>query len=509
MSESDEKDLLFGEFSRVSKRAWKKEAERTLGKGRSYEDLVWETEDAIAVEPLYTREEAADFVPRGSGLPGEFPFARGTRRGNNRWLVAEDVEATGPAEAAERALSAVKSGADYVIFRLEGKMKRGEMRTLVRYVSPLRTSFGFDVSGNPKRTAELFVSNFEREEVDASKLRGGIFFDPMGTFLAVGDTISSLGKPIYETAETIDYLSGKSPDYGAFTVESSTFRDAGATVVQELAFTVAAAVEYLTRLRFYGIGVDDACRHMVFCFSTGSGYFEEIAKLRAARVLWANVVRRFSPEDESSEKMRIHCRTSRFNKTVFDPHVNMLRATTEALAAVIGGTDSLSVDPFDVHRGGPDEFSRRIARNVQLLLMRESRMDAVADPGGGSYLLEKLTREIAEKSLELFQRVEAEGGFLECARSGFVQSEVKRSGRKASDDVCAKRRILVGTNEFPDPLEKVPDGLFEEEEEPGEKEVPKRKSGVRPLPPSRAAERFERTRALGEKNAERTKGGSP
>lgn len=509
MSESEEKDLLFGGFSRVSKRTWKKEAERTLGKGRSYEDLVWETEDGIAVEPLYTREEAADFVPRRNGPPGEFPFARGTRRGNNRWLVAEYVEATDPAEAAERASSAVKSGADYVIFRLEGRMKRREMRTLTRYVYPLRTSFGFEVSGDPRRTAELFVSNFEREEVDASELRGGIFFDPVGAFLAVGDTISSVVKPIYKIAETIDYLSGKSPDYGAFTVGGSTFRDAGATVVQELAFTVAAAAEYLVRLRFYGIGVDDACRHMVFCFSAGSGYFEEIAKLRAARVLWANVVRRFDPKDESSGKMRIHCRTSRFNKTVFDPHANMLRATTEALAAVIGGTDSLAVDPFDFHGGEPDEFSRRIARNIQLLLMREARMDAVADPGGGSYLLEKLTREIAGKSLELFQRVEAEGGFLECARSGFIQSEVKRSGRRAADDVCAKKRILVGTNEFPNPLEKIPDGLFEEAEKAVAKEVPKRKSGVRPLPPSRAARRFELTRALGEKNAERTKGGLP
>ena len=510
MSESDEKNLLFGEFPRVSKREWRKEAERTLGKGRSCEDLVWETGDGIAVEPLYTEEEAADFVPRETGPPGEFPFARGTREGNNRWLVAEEIEAAEAAEAARRALAAVDGGADSVVFHLEGATTRKKMEVLTKDIDPLATRVSFDVAERPEKTAALFVSSCEKRGADPAKLAGGVFFDPAGLLLSRGDSVSSFGKRLAEVAETIGYLSGKSPDYGAFAVKSSTFRDAGATVVQELAFTVAAAVECLVELRRLGVGVDDACRRMVFCFSTGSDYFEEIAKLRAARALWANVARRFSPADESSEKMRIHCRTSKFNKTVCDPHVNMLRATTEAMAAVIGGTDSLAIDPFDAHGGEPDEFSRRIARNIQLLLRSESHLDAVTDPGGGSYLLERLTREISRKSLELFRQVESSGGFLECVGSGFVQTAVGRSGEEAADDVLSGKRVLVGTNEFPNPLERVPDGLFEEGEKRREKETPKRGSDrVKPLRPFRAAERFEKERTVRERTTEKTGEVSP
>ena len=505
MSESGEKNLLFGDFPRVSKGEWKKEAERTLGKGRSYADLERETEDAIAVEPLYTRKEAAEFFLRQDCPPGEFPFVRGTRREGNAWLVSEDVRAADATEAARQALAATRGGADSVIFHLEGKIGRRDMEILTGNLDPLATRVSFDVAEDPGKTASLFVSSCERRDVDPAKLAGDVFFDPAGLLLAGGESPLSFRERLGETAETIVYLSAVAPGYGAFSVKSATFKDAGATVVQELAFTLAAAVECLVGLRALGVGTDDACRHLVFSFSAGSGYFEEIAKLRAARVLWANIAKRFSPADPSSGKMRIHCRTSRFNKTVRDPHVNMLRATTEAMASVIGGAESLAVDPFDIHSGEPDGFSRRVARNVGLLIRHESRLDAVADPGGGSYHLEKLTRETAQKSLELFQRVEAEGGFLECARSGFVQDAVERSGEKATDDVRSGKRVFVGTNEFADPLEKIPDGVFGETEEPA-KSGP---AGVRPLRPSRATGRFERERALPERSAEKTEEVSP
>lgn len=504
MSEPDEKNLLFGEFPRVSKREWREEAERTLGEGRSCEDLEWETEDGIALEPLYTREEAADFVPWKDSPPGEFPFARGTRKGGNGWLVAEDVRAADPAEAARLAGAATRGGADAVVFHLEGETTRKEMEVLTADIDPLATRVSFDVSEGPEKTAELFVSSCEEKGADPAKLAGGVFFDPAGLLLSRGDSVSSFEERLAEAAGTIGRLSGRSPGYGAFSVKSGTFGDAGATIVQELAFTVAAAVECLVGLRDLGVGTDDACRHLVFSFSAGSDYFGEIAKLRAARVLWANVARRFCPADPSSEKMRIHCRTSKFNKTVRDPHVNMLRATTEAMACVIGGADSLSVDPFDVHGKAPDGFSRRVARNVQLLIRHESRLDAVADPGGGSYHLEKLTLETARSSLELFQRVEAAGGFLECVGSGFVQDSVERSGERAAGDVLSGKRVLVGTNEFPDPAEKIPEDIPEKTgKSPGKKPAKGAAAGVRPLRPSRAAERFEKERPL-----RRRRGGS-
>lgn len=502
VKEEREQTLLFGDFPSVSKENWKKEAEKKIAKPGYYKGLLWHTEDGIAVEPLYTEEEAKDFLFGENPLPGEFPFVRGAHRGDNNWLLTEDIELVAPKDAARDALAAIKGGADSITFISETRMKREIIETLIRDIDPLRTSINFALRENPEKVCALFISSCKKKGIDTRELSGAIFFDPLSQLLTRGSLVTALDKHVEKIAKTIRDLSDAAPGYAAFSVNSSTFKNSGATITQELAFTIAAAVEYLVMLRQKGIDADSACRHLIFSFSTASSYFAEIAKLRAARLLWANIVEKFAPASAESAKMRIHCRTTTFNKTIYDSHANIPRATLEAMASVIGGTDSLTVEPFDAHYRGPDELSRRVARNIQLLIKNESHLDAVTDPGGGSYHIEKLTQSISQKSLELFQEIEGEGGYLECLKSGFIQNAVKSSKKKTLLDISRRKKALIGTNEFPNPLEKMV-GLIRKTA-PEEEEVADSTPTVMPLAESRAAQDFEKIRLVSEKHAERT-----
>ena len=494
--------LLFDDFPSVSKESWKKETEKRIAKHVRYEDLVWHTEDGIAVEPFYTEEEAKDFFFRENQFPGEFPFVRGTRKKDNSWLLTEDIKLAAPEDAVRDALAAIKGGAGSLTFFAETKIKREVMETLIKDIDPLRTNFNFALREDPEKACALFISCCRKKGIDTQELSGAFFFDPLSQLLAHGSLATTLDKHVEKIAKTIGYLSDAAPGYAAFSVKSSTFKNSGATITQELAFTIAAAVEYLVMLRQRDVDADCACRHLVFSFSTGSSYFAEIAKLRAARALWGNIAEKFAPASAESTKMKIHCRTATFNKTAYDSHVNIPRATLEAMASVIGGTDSLTVEPFDAHYGEPGKFSRRVARNIQLLIKNESHLDVVTDPGGGSYHIEKLTQSISQKSLKLFQEIERKGGYLECLKNGFIQNAVESSRKKTTRDISRRKKTLIGTNEFPNPLEKMTGHI--QETAPTEKEINSSTPTVTPLTQSRAAQGFEKIRLLSEEYEKKT-----
>ncbi|MCY3985589.1 MAG: acyl-CoA mutase large subunit family protein [Candidatus Dadabacteria bacterium] len=500
MSKSEKEQgniLLFDDFPETSKEVWKEEVEKRA----SFEDLIWYTEDGIDIEPLYTKEEAGDFPLGKETLPGEFPFVRGTGKKDNRWLITEEIKFAGAQDAIIAASAAVRGGADSLVFIPQTEIKPRTMKTLIKETNPLRISMNFAVREDPQKVSALFLSSCAGMGIDTRKLRGCLFFDPLSHLLARGSLVTPLGENLEKIKETIESLSDSAPGYAAFSVRSSTFKNSGATITQELAFTVAAAAEYLVMLKERGVSADKTCRHMVFCFSTGSSFFAEIAKLRAARVLWANIVEQFSPALPDSFRMRIHCHTSTFNKTIYDSHSNIMRTALEAIASVIGGTESLTVEPFDAHYRETGELSRRIARNIQILLRNESHLGTVTDPGGGSYHVEKLTRSISEKSLELFQEIERKGGYLECVRSGFIKNAVISSGKKTLNDISRRRKTLVGTNEFPNLTER----MAEEIRKPLEGEKINSGDGAPEVfLESRAARDFEKIRLLSEKFAERT-----
>ncbi len=217
-------------------------------------------------------------------------------------------------------------------------------------------------------------------------------------------------------------------------INASNFNNAGADIVQELAFGISMGSEYMAQLTDRGISADMAASKIRFSFGTGSHYFPEIAKLRAARLLWSVVINGFHPENIEKMKMDIHCVTSEWNKTIYDPYVNLLRTQTEAMSAILGGTDSLTVEPFDIVFRNPDEFSERIARNQQLILKEEAYFDKVADPAAGSYYIENLTNLISENAWKLFLEIEEKGGFLSCLKSGFIQNKLSESATKRQND---------------------------------------------------------------------------
>ncbi len=486
--EREKEAFLFDGFPSVSKEIWKKKVEESASVPSFYEDITWNIEDGLAIEPLYTEEETE-----------KFSLVRGSGQGNNNWRATEDLVLSNAKNTARAAALAIDGGADALTFHLKTTIKRKTLETLIKDIDPLRTSVNFALNEDPEKVCNLFISACRKKGIDTTQLNGGVFFDPFSVLLTCGTSSTTLEEQIEKIVTAVEYLSEHAPDYGAFSVKSRTFKDSGASITQELAFTVAAAVEYLVMLLERGVKADTACRHLVFSFSTGSSYFAEIAKLRAARVLWTKVVEKFSPTVELSGKMKIHCHTTSFNKTVYDPYLNIPRATVEAMASVIGGTDFLTVEAFDASYKEPDEFSTRMARNIQLLIKNESRLDAVIDPGGGSYHIEKLTRSIAQKSLELFQKIETEGGYFECLKNGFIQNAIKSAREKILRDVSLGKQTILGTNEFPNIGEKMANHI-----QKVSRDQAKAKTALpaaEPLEELRAAQRFEKVRIANEEYA--------
>jgi methylmalonyl-CoA mutase len=262
-----------------------------------------------------------------------------------------------------------------------------------------------------------------------------------------------------------DYLASLTRYASAFSnlrtihLNASNFNNAGADIVQELAFGISMGSEYMTQLTSRGLSTDMAASKIRFSFGIGSKYFPEIAKLRAARLLWSVIVKGFLPEHNESMKMDIHTVTSSWNSTVYDPYANMLRTQTEAMSSILGGTDSLTVEPFDSVFRDSDEFSERIARNQQLILKEESYFDKVVDPSAGSYYIETLTNMIAESAWKLFLEIEDQGGFISSLKSGLIQRKLLSSAEKRRSDIESGREKLLGANLFPDSKESAPSDI--------------------------------------------------
>ncbi len=239
------------------------------------------------------------------------------------------------------------------------------------------------------------------------------------------------------------------PALRVLSVNSDILNNAGAYIFQELGYALAWGAEWLAMLTEAGVDVDTVAKRIKFNMGISSNYFMELAKFRAARMLWAQIVEQFKPACKCSCKMMAHAVTSEFNQTVFDAHVNLLRSQTEAMSAALAGVDSITVTPFDKSYKTPDEFSERIARNQQYLLKEESHLDKVVDPAGGSYYVETLTASIAQEAWKLFLDVEEKGGFLANVNNCAIQDAVNASSEKRHSDVARRKEILLGTNQYP------------------------------------------------------------
>ncbi|MFH1090092.1 MAG: methylmalonyl-CoA mutase family protein, partial [Pseudomonadota bacterium] len=470
-------EKLLAEFSFPTYEEWKQEAVDSL-KGAPFEKtLLTMTYEGIELKPLYGQEDSNNLPHLGS-LPGFPPFVRGTEAAGylaKPWAVSQTVPSTTPQEFnrtarydLERGQTALKIIPDRPT-RLgldpkdaeTGQVGAGgvslatpdDFRTALEGIEPSKTPLYIFTGAAALPLAALLAASLEEQGKSASTLSGCLGADPLGELAGEGALPFSIETAYDLMASLALWAKDSAPGCQTILVSGHPYHDAGGSATQELAYALAAGVEYIRALLNRGLEIDDIAARILFAFSIGSNFFMEMAKLRAARLLWCNVIEVFGG-GEASQKMKIHGRTSAWTKTVYDPYVNMLRNTTEALAGVAAGVDSLDVACFDEPIRPPEEFSRRVSRNVQVLLRNESHLTQPIDPGGGSWYLEVLTDQVAKKAWSVFQEVEAKGGMLKALEEGVPQAAVAEVAAKKAVNLGTRWDVMVGINMYPNLGEK-------------------------------------------------------
>lgn len=486
---AENKINLFEEFPPVSTAEWQAKIEADL-KGKDFgKTMVWRTNEGFNVRPYY-REEDLETVSYLNTLPGEFPYVRGTRTNGNVWYIRQDIQVTTPEEANKKALEVLNKGVNSLGFVFKGcaEVTVADLEVLLKDICldaiEVNLISCFKNVSNGKALAAYISKVYGAE----SKVLASVKVDPLGSLTRNGafdEAVFSEMKELIEASNSLE-------NFRSIAVTGKNFRDAGSTIVQELGFSLAMGAEYLSALTEAGLNIDDVACNIKFNFGVGANYFMEIAKLRAARLLWAKVVEAYGTTCHCASKMLIHSENTIFNKTVYDPYVNMLRTQTETMSAVLGGTDSMTVLPFNAVYESTTEFSERIARNQQILLKEESHFDKIVDPAAGSYYIENLTDSIAAEAWKLFLEVQEKGGYVAAFKEGFVQVQVNASASKMDAGIATRRENLLGTNQFPNFTEYMQKEL---DAEVFSKQVRKSEQAIaEPLARYRGAQAFEALR---------------
>ena len=497
---------LLADFPPVSTEEWMAKITADL-KGADFDKkLVWKTNEGFNVRPFY-RTDDIEGLKTTDLLPGEFPYVRGTKTDNN-WLVRQNMAVTDPAEANKKALELLTKGVTSLGFKLSKKdLSADYIATLLQGI-PATVELNFHICvSRAAELVELLAAYFKAQGFDLATLQGSVNFDPMNRMLLKGKDLDEAF--IAERATALLQAAKALPGYRVIGVNAVSLQDAGAHITQELGYALAWGTQYIEMLDQAGIDPAEAARRMKFNFGVGSNYFMEMAKFRAARMLWALIVDKYlegQPEDvrRAASKMHIHAETTTFNLTIFDANVNMLRTQTEAMSAVLAGVDSLTVLPYDTAYKPADDFSERIARNQQLLLKEESHFDKVIDPAAGSYYIETLTEAIAKQAWTLFLDVEDKGGFFAAIKQGLVQQAITATAEARLKAISSRKEILVGTNQYPNFTETAADKVTLEPHtckcgcanEHGQ---------IATLPHVRGAEQFEALRFATERSGKRPK----
>lgn len=439
------KEKLFSEFAPVSTEEWMAKITADL-KGVPFEKkLVWKTGEGFNVNPFY-RAEDIEGLKTTESLPGEFPYVRGTKKDND-WKVRQNIEVTCFKGANEKALDILNKGVTSLGFIIKGSDVNAEnIAALLDGICPECVELNFDTCNcKAEMLIGILADYFKGKGADLEKCKGSVNYDPFKKPLVKGKENENW----VEAAAAVLKAGVALPGYKVLAVNAFYFNNAGAYISQELGYALAWGNELLAKLAEAGLDVTEVAKKIKFNFGISSNYFMEIAKFRAARWLWAEIVAAYNPVCQCACKMHIHAQTSEWNMTVYDAHVNLLRSQTEAMSAALAGVDSITVRPFDKTYQTPDDFSERIARNQQLLLKEECHLDKVVDPSAGSYYVEVLTNSLADVAWKLFLEVEDKGGFGAEVASGEIQKAVNASNEARKKAVATRREILLGTNQFP------------------------------------------------------------
>jgi len=458
MDPKKKREKLFSEFPPVSTSEWE-ELIRTDLKGADYNrKLIWKTEEGFDVRPYYRQEDmtALDWL---KDFSSGYSATGGNKKAGNNWIIRQDFPMTDIKEANSYALEAIAKGVDDVGFCVKEIITYKEMNRLLAGIDLAKTGIHFICSRSYPLTIELFIHEADVHNLKRDKIRGSLNFDPISYLLLNGDFYVSQNNNFDEAEYLLNTGKKRLPGVRVINVNGHYLREAGSTLVQELAYSLASGNEYLSGLTDKGFPVDSIAPKIQFTLGAGSTYFMEIAKLRAARLLWARIVEQYGPKYPKSMQMFIYSATAARNKTLYDPYVNILRTTTEGMAMALGNADSISILPFDFTYKEPDDFSLRMARNQQLIFREEALLNKTLDPGAGSYYIENLTDSIAYHAWKLFQFIEKKGGIIECIKQGYIQDEIEKSCLANEMAVFRRKTIRIGTNQYPNLPEKMLDKI--------------------------------------------------
>ncbi|MCH6257224.1 acyl-CoA mutase large subunit family protein [Puniceicoccaceae bacterium K14] len=470
-------DLLSDEFEGCSYDQWKVAAEKLL-KGAPFDKKMrTRTPEGITLEPIYF-PDCLDALPQSDSMPGDKQFLRGVDSVgylNEGWAIAQETTNGFATDFNEALLSGLENGQTALNAVLDDATRMSfdpidaDIGNVAVTGLSLSCSDDFAValegvfadaiplnfqSGISGVVIESMLLNWlSDKKVALTDVRCSVNMDPLATLAEKGFLPSSLSQIYGEMALLAKFNNAQAPGVKAIGVSGIPYHSAGASAVEELAVVLATGLQYVRELCDRGLSVDEVAEQIRFTFALGGDFFMEVSKIRAARILWSRIVKELGGGLEA-QKMRIHARTGTYNKTVYDPYVNMLRTTTEALSGIVGGVESLSVGVFDEVVRDSDEFSRRIARNTQVILQEECELTHVIDAGGGSWYIESLTEEIAKRSWSIFQEIEREGGPEKALKNGYIQGVIRKT-RESREALLGKRiSSLVGTNQYPNLHEK-------------------------------------------------------
>ncbi|RYD59886.1 MAG: methylmalonyl-CoA mutase [Sphingomonadales bacterium] len=443
-------------------------------------DLTYHTPEGIAVKPLYTKDDVVDLDP---GLPGFAPFTRGVRASmyaGRPWTVRQYAGFSTAEEsnafyrrnlaAGQKGLSvafdlATHRGYDSDHPRVTGDVGKAgvaidsveDMKILFDGIPLDQMSVSMTMNGAVIPILAFFIVAGEEQGVDRSLLDGTIQNDILKEFMVRNTYIYPPEPSMRIISDIFGYTSREMPKFNSISISGYHMQEAGATQVQELAFTIADGMEYVKYGVASGLDIDKFAGRLSFFFAIGMNFFMEIAKLRAARVLWHRVMTNLGAKDERSKMLRTHCQTSGVSLTEQDPYNNVMRTTIEAMAAMLGGTQSLHTNALDEAIALPTDFSARIARNTQIVIQEETGMTKVVDPLGGSYYVEALTQELVDKAWEIIERVEAEGGMAKAVAAGWPKAMIEEAAAATAARIDRGEQVIVGVNKYrkadEDPIE--------------------------------------------------------
>lgn len=492
---AEEKLNLLKDFPKISAETWKAKIVADL-KGADFDKkLVWRTNEGFNVQPYYRREDIKGLETTKSA-PGQFPYVRGTKADSNDWEVRQNIDASNPRRANAKALEVLNKGVTSLGFILpKEKISYNNIKTLLENIAAdcIAVNFVTCVCKAPE-LARILVRYYGRQRYDLKKMVGSINVDPMKQMLLKGKPLTK--EEVSEKIAAVVAAAKSLPGYRVVGVNSVILNNSGAYCAQELGYALAWGVEYMNLLTEAGVPAAKAAKAIRFNMGIGVNYFMEIAKFRAARLLWAKIVEQykapvFTAALKEAAKMNVSAETSRFNMTVFDAHVNLLRSQTETMSAALAGVDEIVVTPFDATYEEPSEFAERIARNQQLLLKEECHFDKVVDPAAGSYYVETLTDSIAAEAWKLFLSIQEQGGLYDMIYAGKVQEAIQANLKARLSDVAKRKEILLGSNQYPNFTEKAGKKIKEVKAACCCTPV---EGGIATLPVARAAEEFEALR---------------